>query len=265
MDQFSRFHRISFLASASFIAFSSLALAQGPSLVAHPISGAAPVINGTVGSDEWPTAPQISITQTPDPWTGPPLVLPTFTTFASDSDYLYVLVDAPGDTTSDSPCDECLLVFGWEVGGAPQQLNVEIYKKAGEVPVVTTPGVVAAIGFGTSPNSSQQHRIYEFRIPLDLIGNPAPGGALQFCSPGYQKVCFDATLAGSMPYDGVAVGSPYHDNIWPFDLEPANRNTWATVTLALAGAVPTLEARGLALLAALLAGAAILALGRRST
>jgi len=246
------------MAAVAVLALPCTALADGPSITAYPLAGAPPTINGLIGLNEWPTSPQISITLTPVPPPPTPLVIPTYATFVSDSTYLYVLVDAQGDTTANSPCDECLLVFGWEVGGVPQELRVEIYSQNGGAAIFTPPGTLAAMGF-------TDHRIYEFRVPLSMIGNPAPGDSLQFCSPSVGKMCFAEGLVGSMPYDGGTIGQPAHDNVWPFGFDYADRTTWATMTLARDGAgVPALDPRGALLLATLLAASAAFVLARRS-
>lgn len=246
------------VAAVALLALPGASFAQGPSLTAHPLTGAPPQIDGSIGLNEWPYAPQISITEQPAPPPAPQYVVPTYATFVNDGTYLYVLVDAQGDTTPESFCDECLLVFGWMIGTEPQELRVEIYKKAGEPPVVETSGVLAAMGF-------TGHRIYEFRIPLAMIGNPAPGDPIQFCSPSVGKWCYSETVTGSMPFDGVDGSANARDNIWPFDLNYTDRATWATVALARDGvAVPALDPRGALLLAVLLAAAAAFVLGRRS-
>jgi len=162
-----------------------------------------PIIDGAIGSEEWPVSPQIEFTA----GGGYPAsyVLPTSIYFMNDARNLYVLVDAVGDNTSGIG-DECLLVF--DCNSNP----LDGYRVARVVQNNTSPimwtqsnsGFVAAIGFGGVP----PHKIYEFCIPFAFLGC-GPGDPLDFCSP-----FFKTSYAGSAPFDS----SNGRDNIWPLDL-----------------------------------------------
>jgi hypothetical protein len=227
----------------------------GPPLAAHPLATASPpTIDGQVGVGEWPYAPQIVI----DSSYPTSYVRPTYATFANDSTTLYVLVDAPGDETDDSQCDECMMIFAPKAGSPVQ---VSIYLVLGNPAEVKPAGVVAAIGFGPSPNSLTDHRIYEFAMPLSVLGASA-GEPLDFCSPAFFKTCGALPgIAGSMPYDG----STGNDNIWPpgpaFDY--ATRETWSTFGLAQLSPVPALDRAGRGAFALLLALGGLLVLFHR--
>jgi hypothetical protein len=222
----------------------------GPPLTAYALSASRPTIDGQVGAAEWPYAPQIVIDNT-YPAT---YVRPTYATFVNDHTTLYVLVDAVGDTTADSPCDECFLVFH----NGSTQTDVDISLALSGTPVVSPVGVVAVIGFGPSPNSATDHRIYEFAIPLSVIG-ATPGSPLSFCSPAFnfKTGCAGGSVA-SMPFDG----STTHDNVWPpgTGFSFADPRTWSAIALQENVAVPSLGRAGLAamILVVALAGLGLL-------
>jgi len=67
------------------------------------------------------------------------------------------------------------------------------------------PGLEGAAGFGGSPNSGIDHRIYEFKIPLNLLG-ASPGDTIGFASP---------IGPDSIPYDA----NTGRHNIWPAGAE----------------------------------------------
>ena len=83
------------------------------------------------------------------------------------------------------------------------------------------PGLAGAIGFGTSPNApSDDHRIYEFRIPLNMIG-ASPGDTVGFSSPWG---------VDSLPYDATG---PRH-NVWPWGAMLDDLSGWGDIVLASA-------------------------------
>lgn len=114
-----------------------------------------------------------------------------------DSNYLYVCEDTTGDSTN-SGVDMGNLMFDTDHNGAPTPEHDDIFSIApgyGEIhgvddpgagynPVVHCwfdghPGLEGAAGFGSTPNSVINHRIYEFKIPLTLI-NVTIGTTLGF-------------------------------------------------------------------------------------
>lgn len=82
------------------------------------------------------------------------------------------------------------------------------------------------IGYDSSPNNANSHKIYEFRIPWAYIGISA-GQPIDFSSPPWKDV--------SMPYDGD--GSPSRDNVWPKNLVVEEIETWSILYTGASGPV----------------------------
>jgi len=228
-------------------------------ITAYAMGTATPTIDGRASDGEWPWAPQISITPAgiqalatflPNP------VVPTYVIFASNATDLYVLVDAPGDTTV-STCDECLLAF--DTNTAAPYFSAEMYGGAA-FSTATVLGGLAAMGYGTSQfDTTNNHRIYEFRIPLASLG-AAPLQPIYFASPIDPTAPKKCLALASMPYDG----DTGNDNAWPPGLDPSNRGTWGVIILAdKTVAVPALSGLGTFVLIGLLAAAALVFLVRR--
>ena len=70
-----------------------------------------PNLNGQMSAGEWNN---LGITMTP-----PSYPIEAYAYFMNDGTYLYVLVDAVGDNTSDN-LDECLLVFNFTDNSIPE-------------------------------------------------------------------------------------------------------------------------------------------------
>jgi hypothetical protein len=238
------------------------ALADRPELVSRKLTGAAPTINGAVGAGEWPGPPQIVFTGDTEP--SPPFtyIIPTYVYFCNDLTYIYVLVDAVGDTTQDGG-DECLLIFA---NGADYLLT-EGFADGNSCPE----GVDYASGFGASPNSASSHRIHESRIPLSAI-NAVPGQLIDFCSPNDSKyMCLrpSAKLGGSLGFDATTG----NDNIWPpglnevHNMSEESRGEWGLIQLqpTQQQSIPTLSEWGMILMGLILAGAALWAMKRKNT
>jgi len=100
--------------------------------------------------------------------------------------------------------DECLLVFNFD-----DPIPVQIVGEGGRK---VSAGFFAAMGFGPSPNSTRDHRICEFSIPLDYI-HTGPGQSVDLCAPEKR--------GRSTSYD-AATGA---DNIWPKELVLSNIET----------------------------------------
>jgi hypothetical protein len=229
----------------------------GPDLYCARVHGSAPGIDGVYNLSQWPTTPQI-ILNTP--------AYPIQTNFYCmyNSDNLYILVDALGDTTDDNNrqpthdacsssniqnCDECLLVFS-DTGGTTIS-QAEVWGKAGDiigshVPVNTQ----VSIGFNG-------HRFYEWMIPLISI-NASPGQVINFSSP---KLCKGVSNGGSycasMPYDGF----DSRDNEWPSGVLYHDLSTWASLQLGVA--IPTLTEWGMIIFIILAGLGAVYYLKRR--
>ena len=194
-----------------------------------------PTIDGAFSFSEWAN-PQLEL--------GPPYwPIHVFVYIVNDAGYLYGCVDddlAEGDYTPDLG-DYCVLAFdvgndGWTPGVDTYFLLrgdgvLEHWLASDGVPGdfsrhCTTsdnlhPGLAGAIGFGTSPNEpSVDHRIYEFRIPLNMLG-ASPGGTVGFSSP---------SVLDSLPYDA----SDHRHNIWPFGAMSNDLDTWGDIVLASA-------------------------------
>ena len=132
-------------------------------------------------------------------------VLPTYAYFLNDGSNLYVLVDAVGDTTDDSN-DECLLIFDNNSDPTDGFTVVRILGSSDPMTwTKSSENFNAAIGYDSSPNSPDSHKIYEFAIPFTVM-NTQPGQSFDFCSPFYKSA-----PAGSMPFDS----NTGYDNVWP--------------------------------------------------
>ncbi len=232
------------------------ALADRPELVSRKFTGAAPSIDGIMGAGEWPGPPQIVFNQNTEPSPPYTYIIPTYVYFCNDLTYIYVLVDAVGDTTQNG-YDECLLIFA----NGEKYILAEGLADGRKCP----DGIDYACGFGASPNSPSSHRIHEFRIPLSEI-NAIPGQIIDFCSPHDSKFkCFH--MGGSLGFD-AANG---HDNIWPpgldqvHNMSEASRGEWGLLQLQPTQnqSIPTLSEWGMILMGLILAGAAMWAIKRK--
>jgi len=184
-----------------------------------------------------------------DEWTNPQLEIMsdihTFVYFINDESYLYICVDA-GQTTGDyteETQDFCWFVFDvgndnlWTEGvdtvfsitgsghtyhfyGGPVIFSLDC-----EASDNKHPGFAGAIGFGSSPTTSADHRIYEIKIPLSLIG-ASPGATVGFSSP----------MGGdSLPHDYN--GGASRHNVWPEGANPYDLAGWGDIVLASRRAV----------------------------
>lgn len=171
---------------------------------------APPTIDGKFNEGEW-TNLQIVMRQ-------PIFPIEAYAYFENDASNLYVLVDSVSDITDvktlyTDDYDECLLVFNFD-----DPIHVQIVRKyGGEV----SADFFAAMGFGPSPNSTRDHRICEFSIPLDYI-HTGPGKSVDLSAPEKR--------GRSISYD-AATGA---DNIWPKDLVLSNIETWGILVIAKA-------------------------------
>jgi len=196
-----------------------------------------PTVDGAFSTGEW-TNPQLELTF-------PYFSIHALVYFVNDGSYLYVCVDAAdaayGDYTQDLG-DHCDLAFDvghdglWTPGvdtvfilpGFPTGLEHYLATTPGNFQLHCFasqglhPGLAGAIGFGTSPNApSQNHRIYEFRIPLNMIG-ASPGSTVGFSSP--------QAWLGSLPFDVTGT----RHNVWPWDADWELLSTWGDIVLASA-------------------------------
>jgi hypothetical protein len=246
---------------AVFLAMCVPASARPPPTPQAPISSdwatVAPSIDGDFSDGEWENA-QLLI----------PSPIHTYVYFMNDNENLYICVDAAngdgGDYTEDA-FDYCDMVFDTDPHEVWTPGHEDIFAingtGYGEHLVArntsyswirhcyfTDPGLEGAAGFGTSPNApSQDHRIYEFKIPLSLL-TASPGDTLGFASPPI----------GSIPHDSSAGES----NFWPPGVNIGDLATWGDLILA-STAAPTLTPTGLIALVSLLSAIAAVAIVRK--
>lgn len=215
-----------------------------------------PGIDGNFSEGEWKNA-QLLIE---DP-------IHTYVYFTNDGEHLYVCVDAAnaagGDYTANDS-DYCHLYFDTghdEVWTWGHEDAFTLYGNGDtEHLVAISPtyilhctdwasnhiGLQGAAGFGESPNSATDHRIYEFKIPLNLL-SASPGDTIGFASPNGPN---------SLPYD-ADMG---RHNIWPPGADINNLSTWGDLILASPPAVPALTPLGIIALVGLLSGIAAISI-----
>ena len=151
----------------------------------------------------------------------------------NDGTFLYVCVDAAGDNSKDDD-DYSHLIFDtlnqgvwnpghedyFHVSGDGNSEHMIASSRLGEwVPCCDFdhhPGLEGASGFGSSPNSGDAHRIYEFKIPLSLLEADS-GDTIGFYS-GHNSIPFDA-------YTG-------RHNVWPSSADVNDISTWGVLVLA---------------------------------
>jgi hypothetical protein len=145
--------------------------------------------------------------------------------FMNDANYLYIMVDAAdaaaGDYTDESE-DHARLNFDdkdrntWNVGsddmfilsgkGGSGTLQHYILETTAPSWMLTSDVGIGQVGYGASPNSASNHKMYEFKIPLSQLPSNAPDGSIGFAAPEFTS--FDI-----IPYDYNG-GSPRW-NTWP--------------------------------------------------
>ncbi len=213
-----------------------LHLSYGTPLPARPdifstnVSGHPPTIDGDA-SDWSGYTPALELSPSDYP-------IHTYVYFLNDATYLYVLVDAVGDTTDGPGCDEVLLEFNsfpttdFEVGTPGSGIETN--------PNPLPAGSQVAVGFGSSVKSATAHRFYEMRIPRSYIG-AGTGAVVDFSSPLAKVIC---APSGSLPYDGTNGGGSY-DNVYPFWLNQSDIDTYAKLHFDDPAAIPTLSEWGM--------------------
>jgi hypothetical protein len=221
-----------------------------------------PTIDGVFSHAEW-TNPQLLI-ETP---------IPTSVYFANDRDFLYILVDAAnaaGGDYTEGEGDHCLLMFDTNNDEVISKGHEDLFIIYGNGykwhAVAAQDGIVSwiehcnfdshvglegVVGFGDSPNSPINHRIYEFQIPLSLLG-ASPGDTIGFVSAGQPA---------SIPFD---VDTSRH-NIWPPNATVTDMATWGDLVLASSSTapVPTMGQWGMIGMGILLAVALVWSVRRR--
>jgi hypothetical protein len=149
-----------------------------PVSVVSPFAYLPPLIDGVVSAGEWNGSAEVAIPQ------GHVLL-------QNDASCLYVLVDLTGDIQSD-PSDGLLLSFdtsldgsitngedlNFRAGGEPMGFGVQTYMDAGEWTSLRATYSRMGTGFGTSPRSRQDHRVWEMAISLPEI-DASPGSTVR--------------------------------------------------------------------------------------
>jgi hypothetical protein len=149
---------------------------------------ASPVIDGTVGPDEWFGAEEYSfIDADPVNWLEASMYV------LNNGTHLFVLIDAVGDLTA-TDGDSAAVAFdtlndGVETVGGEDQFVLEastagtytshwVYDGSGwdydcspfDTELTDHEGLAGMAGFGATPGLTAAHRFYEFCIPLALLG-----------------------------------------------------------------------------------------------
>jgi len=182
-----------------------------------------PVPDGVFGATEHLSSPA----NTADLTVVPGNALWAYLIVENDPDFLYITYDVPGDTVQD-PNDIASLGFDTDrdlapTDGADDQLAVDgmglgdhrVYSTGAGSWISEDPcdplfagdhtGLRCAAGFGPSPYSGTDHRIYEFRIPLALLDVPLP------VPDGYLL----GALGASSVFPGVMDGLSMTYDTWP--------------------------------------------------
>jgi len=197
-----------------------------------------PIIDGNFNEGEWTNA-EILI-ENP---------IHTYVYFQNDDSFLYVCVDAANEVGGDysqNDADHCDLFFDtghdevWTLGhedwfriygDGMTEHHVAIsptYTQHCTDWALNHPGLEGAAGFGGSPNAAAAHRIYEFKIPLSLLG-ASPGDTIGFASPSVGGMTVvEPPESTSLPYDE---GTGRH-NVWPAGVDINDLSTWGDLVLA---------------------------------
>ena len=187
----------------------------------------------------------------------------------NNSQYVYMMVDAVSiismmDTTEDAQ-DHCTIYLYFNAKGIRVTVfgdNTKFCESTNSPgtplswnPISCPSGLSASPGFGSSPDTpSPDHRMYEFRIPLNTIG-AAAGDTIYFASP------FD--VLNSLPFDYNGGASRY--NIWPPSATTSDLSTWGQIQLADSLLVPTLNEWGMIIFTVLAELGAIVYLRKQKT
>jgi hypothetical protein len=214
-----------------------------PRTIVSPVTSSPPTIDGTISVGEWGDA------YAEDLYAIPGNTLPAFLLVMHDADFLYMAYDAVGDMTSDA-MDAGSLAFdtdhdetatdgredqfvqgGWVLN---DQAHV-VYDEASDTWIIEDSpydpglpnhaGLASDWGFGSSPSENASHRMYEFRIPLALLGANS-GDTLGF-------------FGGSNPAPGVVDWTTFRYSVWPtFTGGPIPLDEYGDLVLGAADSVP---------------------------
>jgi len=209
-------------------------MASGPIINSNRMTTAV-TVDGASGTGEWDDAAYVHVT------TGTMVNFEYYLYVKNDDKWIYVCLDAVGDTTQDSG-DEGILRFDTghdevlthegedSLHSSSDYINRHfLYNSTSgmwsSIHCTSTSGVpfshhgrdesgmVAAIGFGPSPNSGTSHRIYEYKIPMAL-------GDLN-AYPGY--------ILGMWTY--IWDRSIMSESCWPGDSSVYTPSSWGDIVL----------------------------------
>jgi hypothetical protein len=184
---------------ALFLSLGAVAVPAAAQVVGDTIyshwADVTPAIDGVFGSGEWADATELDFLAA-----DPANELEAYAYFKNDADYLYVAFDVPDDTTEDS-ADATSMSFDTGHDGVYTDGHDDTFEISGGTthhivhPYTTCcnpfdpglplhAGLAGDLGFGPSPKSGTDHRIYEYRIPLALL-LASPGDTLGLGLDGY--------------------------------------------------------------------------------
>lgn len=193
--------------------------AAANSVIDSPWSAAPPAVDGAMAAGEWTDAIAIDLL------TIPGNVIAAYLLVKNNATLVWIAYDAVGDSTA-NPRDTASVAFdtghdgvatmdaddqfamgGW-VGGTTAHLtyqggNWSVHDSPFDPGLPNHAGLAGDWGFGPSDLGATPHRIYEFQIPLALLG-ASPGGTLGF-------------FGGSFPAPGI-----WDDTIGQYDTWPLN-------------------------------------------
>jgi len=203
---------------------------------------AVPIIDGNYYSvaNEWPSNTAEAALEISGP-------IHTLVYLKNDNNFLFMMVNAAsvsGDYTEENQ-DHCTVYIYKNKKGLRVTVFGDGTKFCEATSSVSNPliwstitcpaGVMAADGFGPSPEKPADHRMYEFKLPLSAIG-AVPGDIIYFASP--------LDLPGSLPFNYNSNSFVY--NIWPPAATANNLNTWGQIQLGNGpSAIPSLNKWGI--------------------
>lgn len=191
-----------------------------------------PTVDGTMAAGEWAGATSVDLGAIPGNRLSALLLV------TNDDTYLWIAYDAVGDTTASSD-DSASFAFdtghdGVSTDGGEDQFylgstTVHLVWAGGTYTYEDMPfdpslpdhaGLAGVRGFGSSDASATDHRIYEFQVPLVLIG-ASPGDTAGF-------------FGGSMPSPGVMDYQSSTYDTWPdYVTAPIPIDAYGNLNLAI--------------------------------
>ena len=205
--------------AALVFAWAMPVVAGGPATVVNSSwTWKAPTIDGVIEPSEWGSATVVDLSGLPGN------TLEAYLYVMNDAQWIYRMLDVPGDTAG-----------GAQFGFCENNVIVCIL---GSSTLSLPPGK----GFGTSPMSSTPHVIFEL-APLPLVFSPPGGYCSYYTGIAYMDV-YPGGLSAAWPttYSGVCTGSETGE-VLPASPPPTPNvpatSLWGTVgmTVAMSGLV----------------------------